>query len=64
MIMSAAFSFILSFVMSYFILDMPLTVLDNAVGNGISGAASAAFSVLLSFGAFFFTMKKTGVIKG
>ncbi len=63
MILSGIFSFIMSFCLNYFVTGMPDSLMVHALGNGLSGLSSAAFSMFLSFNVFFFMMRKKGVLR-
>lgn len=52
--------FVMSFLINYFLMDVPADKMSNAIGNGISGLGSGIMTAIFGMGAFFMGAKKSG----
>ena len=55
--------FVMSFLINYFLMDVPTDQMSNAIGNGISGLGSGIMTAVCGMGMFFMGAKKSGVMK-
>lgn len=55
--------FVMSFLINYFLMDVPADQMSNAIGNGISGLGSGIMTAVCGMGLFFLGAKKSGKMK-